>query len=297
MIKKNRDDVDTPGVLATDSIKAIAEKYGAEVYYQQNPSPDKAFPFKVYKNDEIKTLLEQLFKEKCAYCETRYASSQPVDVEHFRPKGEIILEEGPTLVPGYWWLAATWENLLPSCIHCNRRSKHLLPSGEVRVIGKGNYFPLAAGQLHARVPGDELGETPLLINPTLENPDQHLEFVDDLLCGSPYSIVKAKSVNGTVSNKGSKSIEYYALNRNSLVKERVELLKRLSFALNQVERSIKRIESEPLGDEGKATILKTINDDIAEIRNLYLNKEAIYSAAANAFYRRWSEQVNQLVQL
>lgn len=296
MIKKNRDDVDTPVVLATASTKATTERKRAEDYYQQNPNPAKAFPFKLYKDDEIKTLLEQLFKEKCAYCETRYASSQPVDVEHFRPKGEIALDNGSTLAPGYWWLAATWDNLLPSCIHCNRRSKHLLPTGEVRVIGKGNYFPLVAGQLHARAPGDELNETPLLINPTLDNPDQYLEFVDDLSCGAPYSIVKAKTVNGAVTNKGSKSIEYYALNRNALVKERVGQLKRLAFALSQVERSIKRIESEPLGDEVKATILKTINDDITEIKSIYLSDEAIYSAAANAYYKRWSEQFNKLIQ-
>lgn len=49
----------------------------------------------------------------------------PLDVEHFRPKSEIdevdpatfrpVPGRAPT-APGYYWLAAAWSNLLPSCI-------------------------------------------------------------------------------------------------------------------------------------------------------------------------------------
>ena len=80
--------------------------------------------FTRYKHDTVKEALEALFHGKCAYCESDYAGTQPVDIEHYRPKGEV---EGVPDHPGYWWLAAEWENLLPSCIDCNRKRRQKTP--------------------------------------------------------------------------------------------------------------------------------------------------------------------------
>ena len=64
--------------LATEHMERIAtgEKLGA-------------FDFARYKEASVKTALEKLFHGKCAYCESFYAGLQPVDVEHYRPKGEV----------------------------------------------------------------------------------------------------------------------------------------------------------------------------------------------------------------
>ena len=83
-----------------------------------------AFEFHAYKADEVKRRLEDLFHGKCAYCESFYAAQAPVDIEHYRPKGAV--EDDPDH-PGYWWLAMAWENLLPSCIDCNRRRRQKTP--------------------------------------------------------------------------------------------------------------------------------------------------------------------------
>ncbi|MEK9939970.1 MAG: hypothetical protein VW548_03245, partial [Methylotenera sp.] len=83
----------------------------------------KAFEFKAYKNDDVRHALFTLFHGKCAYCEARYDTTAPVDIEHFRPKGGI---DGTDHL-GYWWFAATWLNLLPSCIDCNRKREHPTP--------------------------------------------------------------------------------------------------------------------------------------------------------------------------
>ena len=73
---------------------------------------------------------------KCAYCERIYK----LDVEHYRPKGEVR-DENNNIVqvanyagamidhPGYYWLCYEWSNLLPSCITCNREG------------GKNSKFP------------------------------------------------------------------------------------------------------------------------------------------------------------
>lgn len=78
----------------------------------------KSFEYAAYKKDDVRTALDQLFHGKCAYCETSYAASAPVDIEHYRPKGGV--SEAP-VHGGYWWIAMQWENLLPSCIDCNRK--------------------------------------------------------------------------------------------------------------------------------------------------------------------------------
>ena len=47
----------------------------------------------------MKRRLDLLFHGKCAYCETFYSASAPVDVEHYRPKGAV--SEDPSH-PGYY---------------------------------------------------------------------------------------------------------------------------------------------------------------------------------------------------
>ena len=107
---------------------------------------------------------------KCAYCESFYAGTQPVDVEHYRPKGKV---DGMAGHPGYWWLAGRWENLLPSCIDCNRKRRQKTPKAADGLLvtllengdfdrqdtlstGKATAFPLAEGSPRALQEGDDL---------------------------------------------------------------------------------------------------------------------------------------------
>lgn len=230
------------------------------------PGPKKAFKFSVYKSDSAKSALEKLFHGKCAYCESFFASTQPVDVEHYRPKGEV---EGEAGHPGYWWLAMIWSNLLPSCIDCNRRREQVTPDASapslVRLVeqgdrnrwrklstGKASAFPLSAGSVRASGEHDPLDvETPLLLDPTREDPAKHLGFyvdrehlvslvyprsltdADDDPVLPPHEtalgLVEAEAAR--VSAKGAVSIQVYGLNRLSLVQARTRLLLELEFLL------------------------------------------------------------------
>ncbi|MCP4660652.1 MAG: hypothetical protein GY856_35070 [bacterium] len=90
-------------------------------------------------------LLNNVFHEKCAYCETpRLRCSFHVD--HFRPKSRVRYRVGESKKlakgactdhegreidhPGYFWLAYHWRNLFPSCEYCNTAE------------GKKDQFPL-----------------------------------------------------------------------------------------------------------------------------------------------------------
>lgn len=80
-------------------------------------------------------LLENVFHGKCAYCETnlRYARQFGGDVDHYRPKSSVRYLGGSAYAkpkvelpggrkidhPGYFWLAYSWKNLVPSCKECN----------------------------------------------------------------------------------------------------------------------------------------------------------------------------------
>jgi hypothetical protein len=65
--------------------------------------------------DHKKWLLRNKFFNKCAYCE-KSLTDIPSPAEHWRPKRAIT--DAPDH-PGYFWLAYSWFNLLPSCDMCN----------------------------------------------------------------------------------------------------------------------------------------------------------------------------------
>jgi len=146
------------------------------------------FAFRAYRTPELVRILEQLFFKKCAYCEGNYAATGYVEVEHYRPKSL------------YYWLAADWCNLLPSCKRCNN--------------GKLSKFPLLDPRKQARRRGDEKRETPLLLDPCdparTRRPERHLTFsLED-------GTIQAVEMRGQPSAIGMASIEVYRLARPDL---------------------------------------------------------------------------------
>lgn len=156
-----------------------------------------SFTFRAYKSDDVRHALEALFHGKCAYCEARYEISGPVDVEHFRPKKGVMGDSSGHR--GYWWLAAAWDNLLPSCLDCNRRRFQPTPESlsslsglldtqkhkglKAIKTGKETCFPVrgarmtsepALGDLRAAI----VREDALLLDPCSDgdDPGQHIRF-------------------------------------------------------------------------------------------------------------------------
>lgn len=108
--------------------------------------------------------------------------SQGTDIEHFRPKRRY---------PAH---AFEWTNYLLACSHCNSNEKR-------------DQFPL-----------DEHGQ-PLLIDPTSEDPGEHLLFVP--------SFGKLESL----TPKGKESIRVFGLSREILEKGRKRVWDGLVFGL------------------------------------------------------------------
>lgn len=211
-----------------ETLKAIAHYTG--------PSKATTFNFKVYRDPEVKEALTKLFKNKCAYCESTFLHIYPGDIEHFRPKGEI---EGvvPDSKPGYYWLAADWDNLLFSCRNCNQKLTHTLHGeADKRTMGKMNQFPLSDPSKYVRK-HDHIGGVNteenyrLLLNPCVDNPEKHLEY------GKEGVIKPKKDALGKPSLKGETSIKVYVLHRVPLVQAREKILIDMQAQIQRVKEA------------------------------------------------------------
>ncbi len=255
------------------------ERDKARLYFEPLPGvpPSPTAPdFSAYGHDDVKARLREMFGGKCAYCEAIYVVNEPVDVEHYRPKGRIDTAAGK-LTPGYWWLAASWDNLLPSCIDCNRIRTHMLPGGEKISYGKGDQFPVDDEAARVRKEGSVAGETPLLLNPCDDNPADYLVFVEE----ANQSIVKPVTDDAADlrHRRARASIDIYGLNRPELVIDRSRAMIRVNRALVTIESLTATLESVPSATRAQ---LEALIDAQFETLKSYLDGTDRYHVMALA---------------
>jgi hypothetical protein len=195
---------------------------------------------------------------KCAYCERFYK----LDVEHFRPKGEVTDENNNLLSgTGYYWLGYEWSNLLPSCISCNRDG------------GKNSKFPYVAGGTIITTPVFDitgnldrsfctvnhptlLGELPALLNPEIDtNIENYFAFEVD---GDKEGI-KIKGIDA--NRRGEITANVCKLNRPEVRRDRLRDVV-MDFA-NSIHNSV--------------AVLKITNDNASFAAQLNLHIRKIYS--------------------
>lgn len=271
--------------------------------HQNSPNPKKkAFKHSAYRNEDVRRALAGIFHGKCAYCETYYGASSPVDIEHFRPKGAV--SEDPSH-PGYWWLAMKWENLLPSCIECNRRRwQHIVgEKGQLSLVqsGKKDSFPLEEGSRHVRKELESLTtESPLLLDPTVDDPREHIGFHMDSI--NPIGLAVAHAGRAP-SKRGLASIRVYGLNRLGLVQERTRILRQLEFMgdlvidlggiIEELEEAQLRRGTRDPNMHGVTSKLKFLQDTIfGQIREMEL-PSAPYSEMVRTWINRFTERLSQ----
>ena len=204
-----------------------------------------------------------------------------MDVEHFRPKGAYLLPDGKKSKLGYYWLAADWTNLLPSCIDCNRERKQVRRLSDGTIIksksGKANKFPLADENTRAQDPGDEINEVPLLLDPCIDNPTTYLEFLDD------GSVRPKNTKQERELRKGRHSIEVFGLDRDGLLRERRALMDRLKSQMHHVCSWALMLRKDPNSDLVKDEVKRTIK----ELRD-FATKDSPYLAMVRAMIRAFN---------
>ncbi len=112
-----------------------------------------------YKQTDLKTTVEEHYKNKCAYCE-QY--SERWDVEHYRP------------VSKYYWLAYSWDNLILACPTCNQDYKN--DNFDLINPPKISYDPKDLPTIHTLCEKYNQQEQPKLFHPEFDEPENYLEF-------------------------------------------------------------------------------------------------------------------------
>jgi hypothetical protein len=209
------------------------------------------------------------FHGKCAYCEVLLEADQiKGDVEHYRPKNKVTDAKNRVVWvqppgserkqkhPGYYWLAYQWENLLPSCVMCNRPSK----IGGM-LIGKGTRFPVE-NDAYGWDDDTTKGEKAMLLNPWNDDPNDHLGFHE------------ATGIVATKTERGRITVEILGLNKREKL---VELRKR---AYEHV--MFKARDWLDLAMKGDATRSRTYLEDLKAIQAGDIDFAAVRRAAMNS---------------
>jgi hypothetical protein len=237
------DRTNVPVPVSLDGPNSLATRERARAAQHFQNTPEKTFDFTAYKQQDVVEALNELFHGKCAYCESSIKAVQPTDIEHFRPKGRVA--DCPAH-PGYWWLAARWDNLLASCIDCNRRRYHnvqqLTQDQLVKeidgkfLLGKGDLFPIL-GAKYAFAEGDDHdAEDAALIDPTRRNPNVHLMWLQE----QGLSLVGPRVQNGVLDPYGRYTYRVFGLNRQGLVELRTARLLEIRAQIVFIEKMLDR---------------------------------------------------------
>lgn len=223
-----------------------------------------------YKHSSVKEALLVIYHGKCAYCESTITHSAPLQVEHYRPKADVDKKDllaGETH-KGYYWLGNEWSNLLLACQGCNGQG------------AKGNRFPIQGVRIFSH-PSDPLhfsihhqnmlDEVPLLLNPELVDPLDHLQL-------DQYGQLQGKTIFGTIS------IEIYKLNRDGLITRRLKIIQGFVNRINK--QLLERFDSSlanPLIPDQFQRQMALIFEDLIESQLPQMEYSFVYINILNYF--------------
>lgn len=159
---------------------------------------------------KVKQILNDLYHNKCAYCETK--SQDGFDVHHYRP------------VKLYPWLEFEWSNLLPVCPDCNAAKADQFPIENkwIKEAPKDREEYLADSKTL-------IGEKPLLLHPEVDTAENHFYSEN-------HFYFENKDTFGYMfgnTKRGSLNIEIFKLNRSELEKKRKKKYIEISLKLKE----------------------------------------------------------------
>lgn len=139
------------------------KKHSSKSAYNDGKSDNK---------DSLKWTLKQIYHEKCAFCESSL-KNEVGDIEHFRPKNASANQaQKCDKTYSYYWLAFSWDNLLPCCSRCNGKKSNCFDIAGERV--KYNDEELA--DLHDKMAVYNEKEKPKLLHPEYDRFENDIKF-------------------------------------------------------------------------------------------------------------------------
>lgn len=190
----------------------------------------KRYNENTYKDPTVIRALKFLYHEKCGYCEASITTVSHQHVEHYRPKGSVSPTDLAGIAHvGYYWLGNEWSNLLIACTWCNENGRKgirfplTIPANRVTdhpaLISPALYDIDANNISHFHL----AGEDPLIINPEVTDPLQHLTV---------WKTGKLKEKRN--SQKGKTTISICDLNRGALIEKRKGIIDDIVDSINDL---------------------------------------------------------------
>ncbi|MEO5370108.1 MAG: TIGR02646 family protein [Magnetococcus sp. DMHC-1] len=205
----------------------------------------------IYAHASVKEALKLIYGSKCAYCECLIEAQADRRVDHYRPRHA---RDRGDAHPGYYWLTYEWSNLVLTCAACNNKKSNQFPVTGTRVVTP----PRDVREWH---PDSKRmrGEQPLLLNPEIDLPEEHLQFLPD---------GRIQALNN--SQRGNKTIDICRLDREELDLTRKKLIddfrddlkKQLLILIDQYNRGFYKTPHE--FHEAMILGFKTIVDKIRD---------------------------------
>lgn len=206
-------------------------------------------PAELWTDKTLKKDFRDYFFNKCWYSEASLAMTD-VDIDHFRPKAEVIQFEGfdynsEIARLGYYWLKNNPSNYRASSKYSNE------PRGEG---GKRAYFPLMSGSPHMTEHGHEI-EEPMLLDPCSQDDVELLTFFEGDAVAMP-------GIDSDDTDRVDVSIKLYNLNEPGILSQRKQIW----------QQAYQHIDNYENGDISLAACLRYLKDMV--------DKKSPYSACA-----------------
>lgn len=129
---------------------------------------------------------------RCSYCDRNLFVGE-MDVDHYLPCHEFRL------------LTYQWDNLLPACSYCNQRRKgKFFPKSLLgrKLVGAAYIKEFPEGEVYDKVHHlGEIAASDRLIDPSFDNPEDHLEFNPEFLYYKAKTPIGALTIQRFFSSK------------------------------------------------------------------------------------------------
>jgi uncharacterized protein (TIGR02646 family) len=319
MIKVKR--IDCPDILKTgltpasqgqeeteDVIKFYSNAANRSAKYQKTGKRGHRIneSYSVYSDTIVREALKKMFHGKCAYCESKITAIYSGDIEHFRPKGGYNNGAGqPLTTPGYYWLAADWNNLLFACPFCNQTNTHKISdNGKIEdfVQGKLNQFPLRIESFRLTTNHgslffsnekiyngafDQEESQRLLLRPcTDENVELFFKYDD-------YGLILARDgLDNVGQKKAETSIRVYALQRLGLVQAREVRVIQIKAQIKRVEEAIDNLNNYIDSSEEERTWFEGILREEMQLLHRFMDPDQEYAGLARYTIQKYFNNFN-----
>jgi uncharacterized protein (TIGR02646 family) len=216
-------------------------------------------------SQQSRAALNELFHNKCAYCESRLGASTNGEIDRFRPIGDASNLSGEGSPEHYTWLLADWENLFLACPTCSRSKRTFFPVDGER------------GALMSPISVIRKSERALLLDPCFDDPEGHLAF-------ERSGFVQPKTDRGEIT------VKVLNLNRAALVDARRDawsLAATLALVAEDQGELLRATASDrPYSAVGRAAVLATQSE-----REEKLRPQKIVSVRTVPVERRTAEEI------